>query len=355
MHSRAPLFIFLLAAGSLVLPVAAHAMIPFFGPIIDQSWTVPNTITGGVTQCALGWGAVITVINNIIEFLLTIAILFVAPVMIAYSGFLLVTGQGNPSAISKAKGVLLNTIVGIVIALAGWLIVDAIMTALTTGPNGPTFAQNWSSLVTSGNALTCLPQQGVGTGLNQATPSAITIGTAAAPSQNPNNVCTTAALQSAGWGTNAAAMSCVTKYENAPCDPNAPSGTDKGADGNVVSWGIYQVNISADNLNYSACQATNNNQPLNCTQAFSGGAYTSTNHATTVKDSNLYNKCVAAVENVACNTAAAQAIFNLRKNSGQNPLSAWGTAASQNCSSLLSAVSPWQSLLASVLSSFERL
>lgn len=148
------------------MPHVAHAAaIPFFGPIIDQSWIVSGT---GI-QCALGWGAVITVINNIIRFLITIAIVFVAPITIAYAGFLYVVNPVNPSGIAKAKGILLNTVIGIVIALAGWLIVDAIMVVLYSGSEGSTKWGTWSSLITSGGALTCLPQKGVGTGLNQST------------------------------------------------------------------------------------------------------------------------------------------------------------------------------------------
>jgi hypothetical protein len=259
MRFRVPLFIFLLAAGSLALPVVAHAMIPFFGPIIDSSWTVPNTVTGGVVQCALGWGAVITVINNIIEFLLTIVLLFVAPIMIAYSGFLLVVGQGNSGAISKAKGVLLNTIIGIVIALAGWLIVDALMAVLTTGTNGSTFARNWSSLITSGGALTCLPQKGVGTGLNQSTNGAgVTsagvgpqVGKAPGPCSSGNTACSTSAIQQAAQTLNmtlsdaqATAMSCIAMTESSgnPDTPNSSTG----------ACGTFQITTQPGNWSNSA-------------------------------------------------------------------------------------------------------
>jgi hypothetical protein len=168
MRSRIFLFALVFAAGSLALPVAVHATIPFFGPIIDQSWTVSST---GI-QCALGWGAVIKVINNIIELLITLAIVFVAPLMIAYSGFLFVVNPVNASGKEQAKKILLNTVVGIVIALAGWMIVDAIMAVLYSGSEGLTKWGTWSNLITSGNALPCLPQRGVDTGLNQAPPSA---------------------------------------------------------------------------------------------------------------------------------------------------------------------------------------
>ncbi len=153
MRSRALLAAAVLA-GSLALPAAAYAAIPFFGPIIPAAHNV----------CPAGWGMLITVINNIIELALTLAIVFVAPLVIAYAGFLMVL---NPTAIgdvSRARSILLNLVIGIVVALAGWLIVDAIMAALY---NPAAAGGTWYSLISSGGANPCLP---VSSSLNQ-TPS----------------------------------------------------------------------------------------------------------------------------------------------------------------------------------------
>ncbi|MBI5405713.1 hypothetical protein HY972_01590 [Candidatus Kaiserbacteria bacterium] len=148
MRSRIPLFVFLLVAGSLALPVVAHAGgIPFFGPVIPQA--------GDQAVCAAGWGMVMTVINNIIRLLLTLAIVFVAPLVIAYAGFLYVVNPVNPSGISKAKEILRNTVLGIVVALAGWLIVDAVMVVLYNGSFGA-----WSSLITGNLSDACIPLAG---------------------------------------------------------------------------------------------------------------------------------------------------------------------------------------------------
>lgn len=172
MYKRIFFFASAFLVTSFVLPHVAHAGIPFFGPIIPSAYNI----------CPASWGMVMMVVNNIISFLLTIAIVFVAPIMIAYAGFLYVVNSMNPSGISKARGILLNTIVGIVIALAGYLIVDAVMVVLTTGLNGPTFARNWASLITSGGVVApCLPQKGAlpTDTLNQIIPSGITTAEAA--------------------------------------------------------------------------------------------------------------------------------------------------------------------------------
>src|ERR1035437_439642 len=99
MRFRVPILAFILVAGSFALPHLAHASIPFFGPIIP---------TGANAVCPAGWGMLVTVINNIIELLITLAIVFVAPIMIAYSGFLMVVNQGNANKLTEAKGILLN-------------------------------------------------------------------------------------------------------------------------------------------------------------------------------------------------------------------------------------------------------
>ncbi len=159
MRSRTALLAVIFVVSSLVLPAAAHAGgIPFFGPIIP-----PQSVTGvpGSDTCAAGWGMLMIVVNNLISFLLTIAIVFVAPLMIAWSGFLFVVNPVNASGKEQAKKVLTNTVVGIVIALAGWLIVDAIMAVLYNpkAESGVTKLDVWSSLITSGDLskTLCIP------------------------------------------------------------------------------------------------------------------------------------------------------------------------------------------------------
>lgn len=147
MRSRVPLFALLLLVSSFALPLVAHAAIPFFGPIVPDAANV----------CAAGWGMLMVVINNIISLLITLAIVFVAPLMIAYSGFLYVVNPVDPSGIAKAKGILTNTVVGIIIALCGWLIVDAIMAVLY---NPTAVGKTWSQLIGSGGILPCVDQKG---------------------------------------------------------------------------------------------------------------------------------------------------------------------------------------------------
>lgn len=314
MRSRVSLFAVLLFVSSLALPLIAHAGIPFFGPIIP-----PQSVTGipGSEVCAAGWGMLIRVINNIISLLITIAIVFVAPLMIAYAGFLFVVNPVNPSGKEKAKGVLLNTVVGIVIALAGYLIVAALMAVLY---DRDSFGTTWSQLITSGdlNRTTCIPlaeslsqatQQntvGVSTGALNAVSSGALAGSA----------CDPAAVQAAaatGWSqyplsnTQANTFACIARPESS-CGRsliNYRWGNGSSA------VGAFQVLLQTNSTCYDnpACAAAINlpmRSRLNCSSGFSGG--------NPIPGSAVADRCVRAASNLNCSASAAACL--LQRNGG---------------------------------------
>ncbi len=157
MRLRIVLPAFALTAILFALPYTALAetvRIPFFGPIVPTA----------INMCPASFAMFIDVINRIILFSLTIGIVFVAPIMIAYAGFLMVVNPFNSGGIQKAKDIMLHTIVGIVIALAGWLIVAALMAVLYSPTNG---LKAWNTIITSGGLDACLKQEGALLQLNQ--------------------------------------------------------------------------------------------------------------------------------------------------------------------------------------------
>src|SRR3989344_5517061 len=90
----------------------------------------------------------------------------VAPLMIAYAGFLLVVNSVNPAGKEQAKKMLQNLAIGLVIALSAWLIVDLIMATLYNDEFG-----TWSEIITTGGEPACL-----------------TLPTELAPAQTPGGV-----------------------------------------------------------------------------------------------------------------------------------------------------------------------
>lgn len=72
----------------------------------------------------------LTLINNVIKFLLfTIATPFIALILV-YAGWLYLSSSASPKNIDTAKSIFKNAIIGYVLALAAWLIVKTIMTSL---------------------------------------------------------------------------------------------------------------------------------------------------------------------------------------------------------------------------------
>jgi Trk-type K+ transport system membrane component len=68
--------------------------------------------------------------NNIIKFLVYIGV-FIGVVMIAWGGFNLVLSQGNESAMEKAKSRIWNVVIGLLIVLLSYLIVETVLNVFT--------------------------------------------------------------------------------------------------------------------------------------------------------------------------------------------------------------------------------
>lgn len=319
MRSHASLFALLFAVGSFALPFTAHAGIPFFDPIIPEAYNV----------CSAGWGLLITVINNIIELLLTLAIVFVAPLSIAYAGFLYVVNPVNSGGMEKAKGILTNTIVGIVIALAGWLIVDAIMAVLYNGKFG-----TWTNLIQM-NGVPCIEQTGSltngQTGIPNPTAGAVTL---RSPHPGKNGVgggsgsaCDPARVQAAaatgGYTlTNAQAntFACIAVPES-NCGTANLNYNWNGAKSIPASTaaGAFQVLLATHHDCYekSVCQAAAGvSGPLNCQRGFetkllpSGAPNPNWGKPIqTQAAAALVQNCVTAASNLNCSASAAACVL----------------------------------------------
>jgi hypothetical protein len=303
MRSRITFFVLLFAVSVLALPLLAHAAkIPFLDPILpDQT-------------CPAAWGMLITVLDNIVSVILTVAIVFLAPLMIAYSGFLFVMNQGESGKISQAKQILLNTVIGIIIALAAWLIVNALLSALT----GQSFSV-WTSPLSGGAQCLTLAAGGVsappssgGTSTNTGTGSAaVTLPT---PSTVPGNACNPATITAAvptATPSQANLLACIAKGESSCGASGGPFNLNyswnKPNENGLASSaaGAYQVLLSSNSECYDnpICEAAGGTPgvPLNCKSGFDSKGFplTSGAGATTV------GKCVQAAGNVQCSAAAA--------------------------------------------------
>ncbi|OGG53821.1 hypothetical protein A3H16_03560 [Candidatus Kaiserbacteria bacterium RIFCSPLOWO2_12_FULL_53_8] len=99
------------------------------GQIVPESC---NGIGGCQSLCDIA-----VVAQNVLNTAIYVAV-FLSAILFAWAGFLYLTNVGNSGGISKAKEVFFNVAIGLVIILAGWLVVDTLMRTLvgssTLGP-----------------------------------------------------------------------------------------------------------------------------------------------------------------------------------------------------------------------------
>lgn len=87
-------------------------------------------VVDGVIENPCNFNYLMELINNVIDFLLfTIATPLVALVFV-YAGILMITAGGDSGKVTQAKTILKNLLIGYVIALAAWLIINTIMLGL---------------------------------------------------------------------------------------------------------------------------------------------------------------------------------------------------------------------------------
>ncbi len=110
--------------------------------------------------------SLVELINNLIRFLIKLLAVLSA-ILFAWSGFLLVTAGDDTGQLEKAKQIFTNVVIGIVIVLAAWLIVDTVMKLLIAndGRVGETTLGPWNTLTCQplASAISAQPSPGAGT------------------------------------------------------------------------------------------------------------------------------------------------------------------------------------------------
>ena len=98
---------------------------------------VLSLAAGLVPDCpdtGCGWDEFLHLVNNVIYFILFYMLVPIAAIMFAYAGFMLVTSGGEPGKRTTAKKIFSNVAIGLIIAVASWLIVKTLLSLL--GYNG---------------------------------------------------------------------------------------------------------------------------------------------------------------------------------------------------------------------------
>lgn len=119
------------------IPLIADAQ---FGPIVPEA----------CRQCPCGYGGVLAIIQNLVNFAIGIAIV-IATLILVWGGILYIMSPTNPESRSTANKMLINAVIGLLITLSAWLIVDFVMKTLYGGQFGP-----WNTILLNGSGPSCV-------------------------------------------------------------------------------------------------------------------------------------------------------------------------------------------------------
>lgn len=99
-----------------------------FSPVVHLAASASQIIGQGANQTGLqGSGGFTEIIRKIINFLLYL-IGVIAVIMIIVGGLRYVTSGGNSSQVSSAKDTILYAVVGLIVAIAAYAIVNFVIT-----------------------------------------------------------------------------------------------------------------------------------------------------------------------------------------------------------------------------------
>ncbi len=323
---------------------------------------------GGPDQPACQSCHVVQLVNNVTEWLVAFLSVVVA-IMIVYAGARLVTSGGNQAVMEAAKETITNAIIGFVIVLAGWLLIDTGMKMLLV--DGQTALGMWNEVECVDQPVAEFvgdfvpppdwvpPAAGVDYGITMR-PGAVLMDCPlvfAGPPQvfdctQAQNVCRTDSngeativqngskvacnprpvitgglrppdlsapgacninLISPHFGAQSGNAQCIIQQEST-CGASMVSVTDvMSADRRAFSFGPMQINLTVHTLNdcpgYPA--------ELRCLDAFSGR-----NYSARVINESLYQQCARAAQDPVCNIRNGARIYR----EAGNRWTPWSTA-----------------------------
>lgn len=117
-----------------VVTSMALMMVTTVIPVHAQGFISPTDNPSAVSQATGGQGSFRSLVLTIVNFALTFLGL-IAVVMIIYGGFLYVSAAGNEEKINQGKKIIMYAVIGIVIILLSFAIVNTVLTA-GTGATG---------------------------------------------------------------------------------------------------------------------------------------------------------------------------------------------------------------------------
>lgn len=301
-----PLLLFVV----LLIPFAASAQSNL--PLFDPEWQLVPEASELDSDCPvgapLGFGGTLQLVQNVMNAAISFGVV-ISVLVIAFAGILWILTPTNPENHSQAKKVLTNAVIGLLIILCAWLVVDFVMKLLYS-PNANNFGP-WNEILSGGDiCITAASSTPLLSGGITAVPG--TVSGSYDPRYTTSGVCSPTSVYQAGQSVNITAkeakfLACIARPESL-C----------GADLTNYNWGrgssaygpfMILLDGNARYFENAACRtAANVSGRLDCQDGFRNG--------NPIPNSAVANRCMRAAANLACSTAAATALL---RESGATP------------------------------------
>ncbi|HRH55448.1 MAG TPA: pilin [Candidatus Paceibacterota bacterium] len=331
----------------LLLPVAANAQsnIPLFDPewqLVPEAHELDQDCPVGAP---LGFGGVLQLIQNVMNAAISFGVLIFL-LVIVFAGILWILTPTNPENHSQAKKVLTNAVIGLLIILSAWLIVDFVMKILYSGTNGQQGVFGpWNEILTGGDicvvagdvrplfdgSITAVP--GITTSGGTSGGGSCTVPT------NQNNPCSVTRLQQTCFASRATDASKICMVESSGGQAAVCSGSDKlnSGSGPSYSCGLWQINLTVHRIGNLNCPAAFTNAAGTASSCSCGGDNLIPGRIGACRcqlksdgaSQRLYSQCVVAARDPVRNTEVACRLYEQDgANGGFQP---WRHTATQVC------------------------
>jgi hypothetical protein len=296
------LFLSLAFFAGAAAPAYAAANLPLLNPDFSIVPTQCQT-------CPCDYGGILQLVQNLMNAGIAIGIIAFVLVTV-WAGISFMTNPTNPEARSQARAMLINVVVGMIIVLASWLVVDFIMKVIYNDGSqyGP-----WNSILAPEGSGTCIAAHdatqigGIIGGITNAVVNGTNSGPAAQSllpggSGSCNASSVQAAAAAGGYQISASeanVLACLAKPESS-CG-QATSGAKTSSGKSTSASGPWQILLGSNDKCHSLDLPACGN--LNCSQAYSGGKVKSD-----PASQALAAQCQAEANNLSCSASAAACI-----------------------------------------------
>lgn len=283
-------------------PISVQAA-TFFGPIVPPECNCEEVDMGNgiVIPSAPDWGCVMQTVQNVMNFAVSFSVIIII-LAIVYAGAMFMLSAGNPHNRESARKMIGNAIIGTLVVMSAWLVVDFLMKVLYDNENanfGP-----WNEILAPGSAPRCfhtaatpppLPtisevfrgnwgdgELARGTGTGACDPARVQQGAAAGGHTITNSQANT--------------LACIARFESTCGARNLNYRWGRGSS----AAGAFQVLLAGNSQAYEnpACyRAAGVSGPLNCSEGFRNG--------NPIRGSAIVERCVRAAANLDCSASAA--------------------------------------------------